>query len=207
MFFPSYDEKKIIDKTKEIGTFKKYQKNSIIFQQGCPYDKFCLIIKGRVKLSTFSEKGNEKIMTYLNAGHVFMQTTIFFNAIAFEDTELYYLDENQVLKLIKDDSNFSHFIIANMSKGIVFLCNYIKNATFYPPKDRILTLFNDLLFTYKYNNNNEWIKLRMDLSHDDIAKRLGINRVTVSKVMAELRNEGIVKSRRGEIWLNKKNIE
>lgn len=212
LVFPFFNEKKVTDKIKEVGTLQKIPKNTIVYEQGTKIDKIYFISVGMIKQSILSECGKEKLVTIEKAGSIFGQGPIFrdlqtpTSVITLEDTELYYLEKNKILKLIKNDENFSVFLIRNMADKAFSATKQIESYTFNTPKERILELFKELC-TFEYSNDKEWVKLNISLSHDKIANILGINRVTVSKVMADLRDEGILKSSREEFWFNTKYVE
>lgn len=208
---PSLNKKNCLKKIKEIGTLLKISKNTMVYDQSTVLDKIYFVSKGLVKQSFISKDGKEKLLAIEKPGSVFGQVSMFLevqipsSVITMEDTELYYLEKNKVLKLIKDDPDFSLFLIKNMAEKLYSATKNIEDITFSTPKERILQLIKEFC-TAEYGQDEEWVKIDFTLSHDKIASILGLNRVTVSKLMAELRDEGILRSSREKIWLNKKYV-
>ena len=54
--------------------------------------------------------------------------------------------------------------------------------------------------------DHAWYNLAISWTHHDIAAVIGINRVTVSRFITELRNEGFLRQVNGKLQINKKYV-
>ena len=54
--------------------------------------------------------------------------------------------------------------------------------------------------------DDHWYNLAISWTHHDIAAVIGINRVTVSRFIGELKNEGFLRLVNGRVQINKKYI-
>lgn len=108
------------------------------------------------------------------------------------NTLRYCLEKNKVLILMQDDVEFSLLIMRSMAEKALSAIKQIECLTFSIPREKILELLKELC-TVESCDDKQWLKLCITLSHDKIANMLEITRVTVSKIMAELRDEGIVR--------------
>ena len=158
---------------------KSYKKGELITKEGQVCKQLFFINFGLVKqyyyhddrlfvLRFFSENN---IFTTLDS--FLKQTAADFMTIALEDTNVTYVDYEDVLELAKNHHSFETFLRKLFSFAALTLLNRIKEM-----------FNNDALGLYEnFTKNNSHLLQRISLG--DIASYIGISQVTLSRIRAK----------------------
>jgi len=193
---------------------RKLKPNEIYLSPGDPIHYVAYVAEGVTSHYMFGANGREKVMYRLGRGWFFSEG-IFYNdthtvelatryAIAEKETTLYLMDYPNFLELLKD-LDFVQAVLCSTVEKCTILRHEIESVTFDSTSDRLKQL---LLSCVNPNSveDDHWYNLAISWTHHDIAAVIGINRVTVSRFIGELKNEGFLRLVNGRVQINKKYI-
>jgi CRP/FNR family transcriptional regulator len=174
---------------------KNFAKNDIIFSELHPADFFFIVRKGAIKLYKTSSEGRELIVKIMCKGDYFCCMPLysggryFVNAMATEDSTLVVIpavDFREMLKNIIGETGMR--IILGLCSKVKHLSNLVEDITFKDVEQRVLlTLFR--LIEEKPPENGI---ATLTLTHQNIASMTGTVREVVSRIMSQLKKEGII---------------
>lgn len=189
---------------------KKYPKNQIICYQGDALSAIHLVKDGFIKAYTILDSGDTRTMFILGPGDIFpiafsltmdwekYQLRYFYQSLT--DTTLSLLDHQAFRNLIENDHKKANLYMSYMSssnEGIMHQLEVMKNKT---AKDKISLLLPYLISKIGQQIRPNTYKLRLKLSHQEIADLSGITRETTTALLKELEKEGVIKQRR-DTWI------
>ncbi|MBR0385457.1 MAG: Crp/Fnr family transcriptional regulator [Erysipelotrichaceae bacterium] len=172
----------------EVGTIMKYQSGEYIFTRGDLADTIYVIKSGRALVSVTTESGREFSFEVLKKGHIFGDGSFVehyrreVDISAVTDMELIVCKTERLLPVLAEHPDlmllmFQHITVVTneLSHQLVRMMQY----------DSMQKVADYILSCTKTSNS-------MPYTHSDIAAGLGLNRVTVSNVMKDLRNKGLI---------------
>jgi CRP/FNR family transcriptional regulator, cyclic AMP receptor protein len=110
---PKFDPEAFLAKADGGVTISKYGKGQVVFNQGDPADCVFYIREGRVKIAVVSAQGKEAVVAFLKAGDFIGEGCLtgrprrVSTARALEDTVITRLDKATMVRMIRDQPNFS----------------------------------------------------------------------------------------------------
>lgn len=187
-------EKLIIDNSYE----KTYKKGAILTLPGDALNYVYYIKNGKTKHYMSNSEGVEKILYILNAGWMFgeMAHTLGYKtglySMAETDITLYIISSKNVDKLLNESVLFQNAVRKCLAQKIITLRYEIENLTFNSVKDRIKRLFVMLVNTEEVHDG-KWYGVNIEHTQYEIGVLIGGARVTVSRTINELCNEGFIR--------------
>lgn len=170
-----------------------YEKGEIIAQEEDDCTSLGLIIKGKIIIERLYPSGKEIIMKRLKSGDVFGEALIFSEfhkypatVIAAEDSKVFYLTKNEIIKLFSFNPKFMENFMSLLSEKVIILNNKIKSLSLKTVKQKVVDYILQECISQKTNS----IKLKG--SKEDLALYLGIPRPSLSRELIKLRNEGLI---------------
>ncbi|QUH29239.1 Crp/Fnr family transcriptional regulator [Vallitalea guaymasensis] len=198
LVFPEIYDKALETLIRQHSYEKFYKKNAILTHPGDNLNYIYYIKRGKTKHYMSNDEGLEKTLYILNSGWLFgemahalgYKTGVF--SIAATDLTLYIIHSKTVDKLLNESLLFQNAIIHCLSHKISTLRYEIENLTFNSVKDRIKRLFFMFVNT-EHILDGEWYELNFNYTHHEIGVLIGSARVTVSKTINILYNEGFIR--------------
>lgn len=175
----------------------KYEKGEYIYLPDQSADKIFLIKTGKVKIVTSGESGKEIVKAILGVGEVFGERSIIgehtYNdsAVAVEETEVSILSSNQLKSLMKEHSAISIFFMNLMGSKVLEMEQRLESLIFKDSKTRIIEFLLTLIEKKGQRIGYEWV-VRNFITHQEIANLTATSRQSVTTLLNELRNEGIL---------------
>ena len=160
---------------------KQYQKDTTIFYENEECKNIALIIKGKVKISSYTNFGNEVIYSIINEGNFFgnhlsfsNQSSYRGNVICLENTQIGFISIKDFIELLSSNNDFLKYYLAYQSEQVKAL-----NA-----KIKILSLSNaEERFLYYLSINNNKITYS---SITSLANEINLRRETLSRLISDL---------------------
>ena len=124
----------------------------------------------------------------------------FSSAVAQEDTEVIVFDANEVGKAFQLAPDFALALlkITSMKQRVLGIrAQYLASAN---PEARISELLRRLAELYG-KPQDCGLLIDIALTHDQIAAMTGTSRVTITRVLKKLREEGAIQARGKQIWI------
>ncbi|TCX51677.1 Crp/Fnr family transcriptional regulator [Dehalobacter sp. 14DCB1] len=181
-----------------LGSIRNYGKGEIIVFPDEILDKVIFVMSGRFDVYTIADEGRE-ILMYTAGRHCLMDRLFKFEEdgveiVAMEDSKVCFFSKEQLLLIFKQDEQIIFDFFRNYhAKGLYFFKHFTETKR-YAPSIRVLRLFHEL---YKSNgefNIDHW-EIKIALSNKMISEITGIHYVTVSKILASLRKEKILRKK------------
>ena len=164
-----------------------------LFTNGQPAEHFYLIVDGHVKLFRTSRQGHEKIIEISGKGNVFAEAVMFMeqprypvSAAAIDDCLLYRFSNPVYLELLSGSQELCFALFADLCKRLHQLLHEMDLLSFHHARYRLVEYLNHEL----KDSGSRQIILRADKK--TIASRLSITPETLSRILHELTDEGIV---------------
>ncbi len=175
----------------------KVPKNNLLFYQGDICDTILWLTKGEVRLFTQAD-GVEEITLYtlqageqciVNTASLLSQTEAIASAETMTDIEGYLIDVESVKKLAKLSDVYQSYLFSLYQLRFEELTSLIGDIKFKRLDTRIL----------------DWLRKQptdiIEITHEELAIKLGSSRVVISRLLKELEQKGTVALHRGKIEL------
>lgn len=172
----------------EAGTVLKYQSGEYIFVRGDLADTIYVIKSGRALVSVTTESGREFSFEVLKKGHIFGDGSFVehyrreVDISAVTDMEVIVCKTQRLLPVLADHPDLMLLMFQHITVVTNDLSHQIVRMMQYDSTQKVA----DFILSCTENSNS------MPYTHSDIASSLGMNRVTVSNVMKDLRNRELV---------------
>lgn len=184
-----------IDKIAPLGYIKKYKKNDQIDF----YDASTLsiVITGKVKICIFTKNGLEKTLFFLEPGEIYGEESLFYphvpiTPIPLENTTISFIS-NDIVKdyLFKNPNDYKYFfqsIVRKYEISLFQMNDVLKRS----PKAQICSTLYRMAVQNNKPSNTVNSHITIYLTHELLASIVGCSRVTVTRVLRELKNENII---------------
>lgn len=156
------------------------------------------IAKGRTSHYIMSAEGTEKMLYTLSKGWFFGDTcctlhkTTSLMSRANVDTTLYWITQETFETLLAENTMFRRAIMTNNALKTMTMRHEIENITFSSCKDRLTKLFCAAVDTSQLIDGS-WYSLHVHYSHADLSVIIGSSRITITKTINELCEEGVIR--------------
>ncbi|MCD8335313.1 MAG: Crp/Fnr family transcriptional regulator [Clostridiales bacterium] len=175
-----------------------YRAGQLIYLQDTPADSFYYLRSGRVRTFISSEDGSEKVLTVYQAGNLFGEASFFdrlprvSSAVAAEDCQVVRIGREDAARALADDPQLAWALLQYLARTVRMLSTHVDDMSFRPARQRVVRYLLSL-------------PRRVDGStactQEEIAAAVGTSRVTVSRVVNRLAQEGLVETGYGSIRL------
>ena len=175
------------------ANFFEAQKDDYIFSEDEPASFYFQVISGAVKMSSFSENGQEFIQGIFKAGQSFGEPAIFGdfpypnNAIATEKSEIVRLHKDIFFELLQENFEIHKKFNALFSNRLRYKSILLKEISSYNPEHIVLTLLKYLHDNSKISDKTEFY---IPYTRQQIADMTGLRVETVIRTVKKLHKEG-----------------
>jgi CRP-like cAMP-binding protein len=182
---------------KRITRMVSYRKNEIIYLPGDPSDTVFLLKKGRVKISRLSEEGREATMAILDPGEIFGELEAL-QAVPRESL-VQALEPVMVCEIRREDfDRYLHQypevggrVIKWFGGRLRQIETRVSDLVFKSASARLAQLLLDLSHSMGIRENGS-IRLQSRLTHQNLANLIGTSRETVSTLISQFVNHGLI---------------
>ncbi len=170
---------------------RRYRKNQIIYQQYEYADCFYYLKSGRARIYFSSPEGVEKTLTNVERGSILGEAAFFdgmprvSSAVALCDSLIIPVNEKILTAHFRTDPSFAMTLLNLQARSIRMLSSQVSSITFLQANCRIARLLVQL----REPCGDELV---VRLTHEEIASIVGVSRVTVSKILNTLREQGVI---------------
>lgn len=176
---------------------------AILFNFGDKIDCLRYIHSGLVRGSRILEDGKELFAVLLGRNNIFPDI-FYYSGLksqsqmrALRPATMTVFDAATLEKLFASPE-FMKFITASIAIKAINTANRLVAMLSENRKDKLLYLLRELAF---YEGEKTRAGRSIKFSHEELASILGMHRVTVSKILAELARDGLIQSHRNNILL------
>lgn len=178
----------LTEEEKKLTKTYSYEKGDIVFHEETPCEEIGIVLKGKIKISTYSYQGKEIVYNHLEANDVFGNNLIFSSdptyrgdILVLEKTEICFIKKNELLTILGNNQNFLIHYLKRQSDFGKSLNSQIKILGFESAEER---------FLYYLSINDNKIKIK---SVTELAERLFLSRETVSRLISKLEEKKEIK--------------
>lgn len=175
---------------------KRYQKGQIIVQPDRPLDQVFYLTEGVVTQYDISSTGNEVVVNVYQPGAFFpvstainkVPNTYFFEADS--SVALHVAGADEVVKFLQSSPDITFDLLSRVYRGTDGLMRRMAHLMGGSARTRLL--FELINSSHRFGKATDGDQIQLSLSENDFAKRTGLSRETVSRMMKELKNDGLV---------------
>lgn len=192
-------EKSLASVFKQLGgthppVVETYERGKTIFFPGDPAERVYFLVKGAVKLSRVYEMGEEITVALLRENSIFgvlsfitgQKSDRFYHAVAFTPVELLSLPIDQVEKTLKENAELSSILLKSLSSRILQTEMMIETLAHRDMGSRLESFLLILCRDFGVPTP-QGVMIDLRLSHQAIAEAIGSTRVTITRLLVELR--------------------
>jgi global nitrogen regulator NtcA len=195
------------------GTFppviESFERGKTIFFPGDPAERVYFLVKGAVKLSRVYEAGEEITVALLRENSVFGVLSLltghrsdrFYHAVAFTPVELMSVPIDHMDKALKDNPELSMLMLQGLSSRILQTEMMIETLAHRDMGSRLVSFLLILCRDFGVPTN-DGITVDLKLSHQAIAEAIGSTRVTVTRLLGSLRQDGMISIHKKKITVH-----
>lgn len=168
------------------GERQYIEKGTILYNQGDVESGFYYVDKGLVKVQTVTYDGEEKSLGYHGPGQLFGELAIierpyFSTASAVEDSVIYFLTRKRFKEMIEVSEEPLRLFLASLITKITLL---LEQVLLDSPLQQVSYA---LLKLSEVSNKKE-----VFITQEDLAKLTGLTRMTIYKVLKDLKEREII---------------
>jgi CRP/FNR family transcriptional regulator len=188
------------------STAESVERGKTIFFPGDPAERIFLLRRGAVRLSRVYESGEEITVALLRENSIFgvlslltgQRSDRFYHAIAFTRVELLSAPATSVRKAIEDDAGVALLLLQGLSSRILQTETMIETLTHRDMSSRLVSFLLVLCRDFGLPGD-QGITIDLKLSHQAIAEAIGSTRVTITRLLGDLRTAGLLEIDRKRI--------
>jgi CRP-like cAMP-binding protein len=184
--------------------FFEVQKDEYIFLEDESASFYFQVIRGTVKMSSYSENGQEFIQGIFKAGQSFGEPPLFGdfsypnNAVATEKSEICRLPKETFFELLKENYDIQWKFNALLSNRLRYKSILLKEISSYWPDHVIMTLLKYLRDNSAEKENSQFY---VPFTRQQIADMTGLRVETVIRTVKKLQKDGKLEIRQHKIYL------
>ena len=182
--------------------YQNYNKGDIIYFQEEIAQKVYLVSKGKVKIVSYNENGEEIVKAILSKGEIFGEKALLgegkreeFALSIVDNTALCPMNIDNMYELMRNNKRFSLRIYKIIGLRMKRLERRLERLLFKDVKTRIVEFIQDLVEESGATTTQEFV-LEHPYTHKDIADLVGSRRETISAILNKLKTEGILDYKR-----------
>ena len=184
------------------------ERSKTIFFPGDPAEKVYLIRRGAVRLSRVYESGEEITVALLRENSLFGVLSLltghrsdrFYHAVAFTRVEMITAPANSVRKAIEADTAVGLLLLQGLSSRILQTETMIETLTHRDMSSRLVSFLLVLCRDFGVPSD-KGITIDLRLSHQSIAEAIGSTRVTITRLLGELKSSSLLAIDRKKITI------
>ena len=177
--------------------YREHHPMSLVFRQSDPAERFFLVLHGKVKLFRISADGKEKVVEIIQPGQTFAEAVMFMQkpvypvcAESLGPVKLVSFSNRLMLKHLQQNPQTCLHLLGHLSIRLHQRLDELENLTLQNATQR----FALYLVGQVKDRNTDEAELDLVLPKGLIAARLSIKPETLSRVMATLRERGLIET-------------
>ena len=181
-------------------------RSKTIFFPGDPAERVYLIRRGAVRLTRVYESGEEITVALLRENSLFGVLSLltgersdrFYHAVAFTKVDMTSAPAGSVRNALEGDSGVGLLLLQGLSSRILQTETMIETLTHRDMSSRLVSFLLVLCRDFGVPSE-KGITIDLRLSHQGIAEAIGSTRVTITRLLGDLRNLGLLQIDRKKI--------
>ena len=181
-----------IDRVCQFSQLHKLSDGQLLFNQSDKVTSFYMVINGKIKLYRMSPDGQEKIIEIVKSGEVFAEALMFTNqtdypvsSAALAETIVISINAKNFREMLWDSTATCLLLLGDMSFRLRRLIKEIDTLTLHSGTCRVASYLIQEMSEGKDN-------FTLDTAKNVIAARLSVKPETFSRIIKNLKNQGIL---------------
>ena len=191
-----------LDEIKKITIDRPYNRGESIFMEGDEADGFYIVADGQVKIFKTSVEGKEQILHIYGPGNPFGEVPVFSgsrfpaNAQALVKSRILFLPRNAFVRLIAANPSLSMNMLGELSMRLRQFTVQIENLSLKAVPSRLASY---LIVLAKEQEHTD--RVTLTISKGQLASLLGTIPETLSRILAKMSAQGLIRVDGKEIHL------
>ena len=189
----------------QAGHLHTYQPSQAIYLQGDQGNDIYFIRKGRVRAFYITSTGKELTFEIIEKGRIFGESSFLSQCVrpvsvnAVTEVELLVCDLHHLYTYMAESEELMRIMLQLLSNTCNHLTQQLRRVTLYDRYQKIASLL--LSETKRPDQDRGVTTCSIPYTHEDVAMILGMNRVTVNKVLNEWKKNGYISISYGHITI------
>lgn len=194
----------IADRIAALGEVRRYRAGEFVYRQGSVSDFIYQVVGGRLRIYLTRADGSERVLSYAEPGAGLGESTCFdglpryASCVAVTDSEMSVISRQAVLEAARGQPTILVEMTRRISRKARLFAMHIA-ADGLPARGRVALVLDHLVEAYGVRQPDGTLRLRVQYSLDELALMIGVTRVTMSRELARLLEEGVVRRHGREI--------
>lgn len=174
---------------------EKLARGEVLFHRGDVANGFYFIETGQIELSLVSPGGQKKIIEVVSANRTFAEAVVFMRenrfpvtAEALLDTVLYQIPNKPYVDLIYGDPDACMRLLSDVCRHLHARVREIEQLTIQNARSRL----SSYLLDHVVESGDDEATIRLDLPRHVIASRLSVTPETLSRLLRNMSDEGVL---------------
>ncbi|WP_233635766.1 Crp/Fnr family transcriptional regulator [Hymenobacter setariae] len=184
-----------------------YQKGQYIYQEGNHAMGLFCISQGKIKLSKAAGDNKEQIVHLLREGGVMGYRALLagsrytHSAVALEDCVVCFMPRPDFLRLVQANQQFSMSLMQLLAQTLGLAEERMMHLAYKPVRERLAGAL--LLVQQTFQRDDDALPFRIALGREDLAALVGTAKETVSRLLSEFKDAGMIATRGSQITILK----
>jgi CRP-like cAMP-binding protein len=191
----TYELSELIKASEKIIQFKK---GTFLFREGQEAKEMFVILSGKVQISKMNAEGKELYLRLCNKNDIVGELTLFtvgprylFNARVVEDGEAAAINIENLEQALFNNSQLAYQFLKWMNDHIRKTITKFRDLVLHGKKGALYSTLIRLSNSYGIQKD-DGIHINVPITNQDLANYCGTARESVSRMLGELRDEGII---------------
>ena len=179
-----------------------FRRGATVCMQGVPQPGLYAIAYGQVKLAFRGGDGEERVFRVVGAAEIFglavalLGRPLPYEAVALNDAFLLMVPSSAVLGLAENDPRFMRTVINALAERTLTLLGEVESGALRRGVQRLASYLDSLAVP---NGSNGTFTVRLPTTKTIVASRLGVKKETLSRMLRELMQKGLIAVEQREI--------
>lgn len=187
-----------LEALKKVTLTKNFEKDKIILLEDEEGDTLFIILKGSVKVTSFSEKGKEVIYSILGEGDFFGDMSLLdgkprsASVISIEETEMQLIRRSDFYRLLEQYPRIALKLLEELASRIRKADNRIGSLALLDVSGRVAGILV-MLAEERGIRLKKQVIIKSRPTHQELANMVGTTRETVTRVLKQLEQKKYIK--------------
>ena len=188
----------LLNLCKQYPLQKREAGEPILYQGEVPRHAY-ILVDGIIKVYDIGNAGDEKIINFLSSGDLLPPEWVFKKAPvslyyydAFTSCTFYRLPREAFIEASENTLSIAHYLFNHYATSFVGSLLEINALEQSKGSEKIIHMLQYLLMRFPGPKENDWQKIQLRITHQDLANMTGLTRETTSTELNKLRRKGIV---------------
>jgi CRP/FNR family cyclic AMP-dependent transcriptional regulator len=190
-----------------IVTRKEFGKRETLFHQGDPGDEFMILTEGSVKVELMNSEGKELTLTILTPFQFLGELALLDDVprsatvVSMEQSVLLSVNKRDFARILETYPRMSIPMLRQLTRRVRVLTDDIASMAFLDSYSRVTRKILNLAEEMGVPNAEGHILIDRALTHQQLANLVGTTRETVTKILNEMKDNGLLDIRRHRITI------